>query len=200
MKSTVCYLDGSGREMDHVLREVEKTAVYTELGKHETVQLRLLAEEMTGIIRGLTNKFEAEFWVEEHKGTFYLNLASELCLDREKKEKLISVSSSKKNSVKKGIMGKIGQLFEAFIESRGEIEAACKKSGMMSPGLKAMRGQSNLPPGGEKCWSFTEYKKHLDKKEDVWDELECSIVAKLADDVVVSIWDEKVHLTIIKTF
>lgn len=47
MKSDVCYLyKGKGQEA--VLKEVEKTAIYCELEHKEKLQLRLLAEELTG--------------------------------------------------------------------------------------------------------------------------------------------------------
>ena len=39
-----------------------------------------------------------------------------------------------------------------------------------------------------------------DKQEDEWEELGCSIVAKLADDVTVSIQNHKVRIMVVKRF
>lgn len=46
MKSNECMLSGMRSDIDKALKEVEKFAQYNELSHKETLQLRLLAEEM----------------------------------------------------------------------------------------------------------------------------------------------------------
>lgn len=201
MKSTVCHLDGSRRELGQALKETEKTAAYAGLGKRETLQLRLLAEELTGIFKGVAGDFAADFWVEEEKGIFRLNLASVVRLGREKKEKLISLSSSGKNEADKGFMGKLGRLFEAYADNCDEVGEYCAQAGIMLPGMQLGSGDI-MTMNSYTIWSLSDYKDSVvsEKKEEEWDELECSIVAKLADDVTVSVRNQKVHLTVTKKF
>lgn len=202
MKSTVCHLGGSEKEIKQILKEAEKTAAYVGLRKHETLQLCLLAEELTGILRGVIKDFEADFWIEEENGKIRLNLASEVRLEREKKEKLLSISTSGKNEADKGIMGKIGRLFETYMDNCDEVGTYCAQAGITIPSMEMMDSGSMMTFGGYGMWSLQEYKNYVqtEKKEEAWDELECSIVAKLADDVTVSIRNQKVHLTVIKVF
>ena len=47
-------------------------------------------------------------------------------------------------------------------------------------------------------WSLSRYQLQKDAKEEEWDELEKSVVAKLADDITVGVKNGKVELVIKK--
>ena len=66
MKTNEVLIDNHGSGMDDALREVEKFAVYQDLSHKDTLRLRLLAEEMMGMVRSVAGDFQACFWAEGH--------------------------------------------------------------------------------------------------------------------------------------
>ena len=55
------------------------------------------------------------------------------------------------------------------------------------------------------AWSLLSYKEDVDgssgeDKDEAWDELEKSIIAKLADDVIVGVLNGKADITVKKSF
>ena len=51
-------------------------------------------------------------------------------------------------------------------------------------------------------WRLTEYRSNVKKEEqeDAWDELEKSVIASVADDVIVGVKGKKADITIVKKF
>ena len=101
---------------------------------------------------------------------------------------LLDVSKSGKNAAAKGVSGKLRDLFERFMEpqtvgSSGDVFSlmdhsfACAEFGV-------------LPTPGANLWSLNSYKQAASEgrtPQDAWDELEKSVIAKLADDVQIGI-------------
>ena len=85
-------------------------------------------------------------------------------------------------------MGKVRSAFEAAI---GTLE----KGYSDAVGLGVVETVGNV---GFNEWTLTQYKHNA--KDDEWDELERSIVAKLADEVKVYINGSSVEMTIEKKF
>ena len=56
------------------------------------------------------------------------------------------------------------------------------------------------PTGYSNAWSLSNYRSGTKEETKEWDELEKSIIAKLADDVIVGIIGEKVEIVIKKKF
>ena len=50
MKSNICKIESEGRSLEAILRESEKVAVYNELSHKQALHLRLLCEEIGGMI------------------------------------------------------------------------------------------------------------------------------------------------------
>ena len=61
MKSNVCKIEKDELGLKTILSEVEKVAAYNELQKKETLRLRLLAEELTGMLPELVKNFDGYF-------------------------------------------------------------------------------------------------------------------------------------------
>ena len=68
MKTDIISVSSSGRQMETALAQVEKVAAYKELGHKQALHLRLLAEEMMGMMRSITGEKEGEFWIEDEDG------------------------------------------------------------------------------------------------------------------------------------
>ncbi len=199
MKTNVIDVKNDGTGIDAALRETERFADYQHLDRKETLRLRLLAEEMMGMVKGIVGKFDARFWIEGEDKEAQLTLEAEASVDIEQRDQLLALSSSGKNYAHRTFMGRLAGIFESFMMSYDETTAYALQSADL--GYEMMPGT-----GFERMWSLGALRDELagipadvEKKEE-WDELEKSIVAKLADEVLVGVKSRRVQLIIRKRF
>ena len=187
MKSDVIHIASNGTGIAEALKQTEAVAVFKSLPKKDAIHLRLLAEEMTGMVKALTGELTAEYWIETTDDHFELHLCTNTAMNAQKREKLLSVSTSGKNSTK-GFMGKVRSAFEAAVCARAEgyIDA-------VDAGLVDQTGHVAYLD-----WTLSQYRRNAVGED--WDELERSIVARLADEVKVCIRGSNVEMIIEKKF
>ena len=65
MKTDVITVSAKGQRMGAALEQVEKVAAYKELSQKDALHLRLLTEEMMGMMRSITGEPEGQFWIED---------------------------------------------------------------------------------------------------------------------------------------
>ena len=70
MKSNICVLQRGGLGLENVLTEVEKVASYNGMQKKEALRLRLLAEEMVGMLSELVENFDGFFWLQNQENRY----------------------------------------------------------------------------------------------------------------------------------
>lgn len=195
MKTNICTIKKGGVGLKAVFEEVEKVSSYNALEHKNALRLRLLAEELSGMLKELLENYEGKFWCENDKNEYELHvevLVPEM--KKELKESLISVSKNKKNASATGIMGKIREAAQNMILS---IDGTPEVTGVMSD------WQISDPDYYYTyAWTLNGYKNHTKEShnEEAWDELERSIVAKLADDVIVGVKGRQVDIIIKKKF
>lgn len=197
MKSNIISFKKGENKIKDILLETEKVAQYNGLSNKETLRLRLLSEEMSGIIKELVNDFAGDFWIENSNKEYSLNLNVKTdSLDDDTREKLIAVSSSGKNEAHKGFMGKIRSIIELLA-----VSADVNTPDFYGYYLNSMDDFSMQNSMEYALWSLEKYKEDLknDNNED-WDELEKSIVANLADNVTVGVSGKKINVVVKKTF
>lgn len=205
MQTNKIAVSNSGTGVDEALREVERFAEYQHLTHKEALRLRLLAEEMMGMVKGIVGDFVAEFWVQGEGKNTELHLQAHTALDLEKREELLAVSSTGKNAASRGVMGKLRDLFEEYMLLYDEIG----RSGADAlPGMLAY--DDMLGVGMDwvaHSWSMERYRTGVSDRmgesesaAQAWDEMEKSIVGKLADDVTVGMTGNKVEMTVRKQF
>ena len=195
MRSDVVKITNGGSGMPEALDQVERAAAYKSLSEKDTIRLRLLAEEMMGMFRAITGEAEADFWLESEGLSFVLHLESEVEMTDKKRDKLLSISTSGTNLAAKGLMGKIRELFARAIEPSDDNGPAI--------GLKFMPSAPSMAHDvvTAEMWSLSKYKSSIDKKDtEKWDELEKSVVAKIADEVKIAIRGSKVEILVYKDF
>ena len=202
MKSNVCEIKRGEQDLFNVLKEVEKVTVYNALPKREAIRLRLLAEELVGMLPELVKNFEGCFWLQNKENDYELHVElSVVGLSKEKKEELIAVSASKKNAAASGFMGKIRDIAENML-MRSEENDGLMAINQMDP--EYVYDCQMLGMHYSYAWSLDYYVAQQGErevgKETEWDQLEKSIVAKLADDVIVGVRGRKVEIVIKKTF
>ena len=195
MRSNDCYLyKGKGR--NDVLREVRKTAQYCDMSDKDQLRLRLLAEELIGMLTGILGEYKACFWMEEEHNNFTLHLLVKKTLAAAEKKKLLSASTSGRNEATGGVMGKIRNFFENCMDNYEECGSYNAKNG--TP-LNDMYSGCSIS-GSQMTWSLKEYNQAVKKKDKTWDELEKSIVGQLADDVLVKIHGDQTEVLVKKQF
>lgn len=195
VSSETCILNGSREATVAALQEIERFARATGLTGKAVLHLRLLAEELTGMLPQMMKVDLGEIWAE-CEGPEYLIRVSLMAARTGSKvrEQLLSISSTGSNAAAVGIMGKIRDVVQTLLD---EPPPETKNT----PAVYVAPHTIHSPQYMQ--WSLNVYKQKLmDSKEheEAWDELEKSIVAKIADDVVVSIKGRDVEITAKKTF
>ncbi|MBR2854032.1 MAG: hypothetical protein IKE81_06905, partial [Clostridia bacterium] len=112
MKTDVIAISSEENNMEAALNEIDKLSVYNQLSPKDSMSLRLLTEEMLGMMRSITGERTGCFWIEDQDSVFQLHLQVETMMDFSKQEKLLEVSSTGKNEAAKGIMGRIRAFFD----------------------------------------------------------------------------------------
>lgn len=205
MKTNVIIINSNGEGFEEALRETEKAAAYNELTKKETLRLRLLAEEMTGMFRTIIPATAASYWVESEGKSYSLHLACKTRMNADLREELLETSTSGKNAAAKGFMGKLRDLFMQM----GEYDDYGVPPRILY-GFPDMDCDSYEMPSAAMLngmmynWSLQEYRSALEERKEEeaeqWDELEKSITAKLADEIKIFINGDKVEMEIDKAF
>ena len=156
----------------------------------------LLTEEMMGLMQSVTGASEGEFWIEDEDGEYRLHLLVRTLLSTEKKEQLLSVSASGKNESAKGLMGRLREFFD------WGIDEDITSNSLFLPDMY----EHTSSPMLDWEWSMRQYETALSARvakdepgaQEAWDELEKSVVKKVADDVKVYIRRGTAEMVILK--
>lgn len=123
------------------------------------------------------------------------------------RDELISVSKSGKNAAAKGVMGKIRAVAETIllIASDPTLPMPLSKGEFYdyhgyNMGFGYVNPKIACETGYAYSWSLYSYKTAVEEKKDEYAELERSIVAKLADDIIVGVRGKKVAIVVKKSF
>ena len=203
MKYTVMiYSNGEGTS--EALDLTEKTAAEIGLSGKNSLRLRLLAEEMLGMVRTIAGNITAKFGLEHEGKNCTLTLSAKSELDYQKRRELLSASTTGKNVARLGIMDKIRALFEAGLYGMEQGFAAQSVSGIGMFGYGMLDGADAGMADAVYAWSMQKYRTELetgrDEEPDAWDELEKSIIANIADEVSVGVRRDGVELVVHKDF
>ena len=198
MRSNVCVINNGTKDLNAILKESERVAEYNRLTHKQTMQLRLLCEEVDGMLPNIIDEFEGKLWIDFEDGVCNVRVSIEIPeFNTAKKEDLIDVAKDKKNAAAVGIVGKIRNAIENFFLSEDT-----------ALGLSASPVGINLSVGFSEgvdysyLWSLENYRNSVKKEEEAeaWDELEKSVIASVADDVIVGIKGKKADIIITKKF
>ena len=188
--SAICPVDGSQEATAAALREAEQFAEATGLTGKSALHLRLLAEELLGVINGVTEVRDGSFVIELNDGEYRLQLSAKTFPVGEWAQKrLLETSSTGENTLYQGVVGKLRMVADWY--SRGGDSAGREK---------AYAGGFGDYASDE--WSLVRMRNYIarERKAIKWDELETSILNHLADDVRVGLRRDKVAITVHKTF
>lgn len=199
MRSDVIHVTNGGRGFEDALSQAELVARYKGLPNKSALHLRLLAEEMLGMMNALTGEREADFWIDDEDGVFTLHLQAETEMNAKLRKNLLAVSTSGVNAAAKGVTGKVRDLFERMLEPGDMSLGADVAAGLCCSGFDPEFGSYMFTV--DDYWSLEKYRaaaRDGRTPKENWDELEKSVVGRLADDVQVGIRGSKVEMAIIK--
>ena len=192
--------DGNGRQ--DVLKAFEQYAEAADLSSKNKVYLRLLAEEMLGMISTIGGTFNADCWLEGNESGYKIYLSAKMKMSLQKREELLKTSTTGKNKSYSGVMDRIKEEMEIYWLS---LEEGAEDSVGVDYGVEKLLGSDeDNTPKTPKEWKLSEYKGDVARRSDseriaAWDELEKSIVANIADDVSVGIRSNNVEMVITKS-
>lgn len=197
MISNVCKIEKGSKDLVAIFKESEKVAAYNNLDHKQTLQLRLLCEELDGMLPKIIENFNGELWFEFYDGVCEVKVSlrsEEMTID--KKESLISISNNNKNAAAIGIVGKIRCAIEDFLLDEENLQAISISSRPFSLVAGYSEGVDYAY-----LWSLKQYKNSVKQEQkEAWDELEKSVIASVADDVTVGVKGKSVDIVITKKF
>ena len=188
MKSNVIKVSSREDRTDLVLDQAARVAFTQKLSHKSALHLRLLSEEMMCMMRAIAGDVDGEFWIENKGPSYELHLRCNIFMDDRRRQMLLSASSSGKNEAERGFMGKLRAFFEP------------------TEGLPLFYSFDADGTCSDMVWSMQSYQKMLrqyvgqnrEGAEEAWDELEKSVVSRLADEVKVGIRGSEVEMTVFK--
>lgn len=195
MKSNVCKIEKGTRDLDAILKECERVATYNDLTHKQSLQLRLLCEEIDGMLPNIIDEFEGKLWIDFENGVCKVNISIIIPeINTDKKNELISIANNKKNAAVVGIVGRIRNALENFM-----LNEDVKSAFAASSGILCLAGECL---DYSYYWTLDQYRSTVKKEEqaDDWDELEKSVIASVADDVIVGVKGSQADIIIVKKF
>ena len=177
------------------------------LDRRDAMRLDLLAEETLGMMKGVVDEFHGVLWFEGDAAQCEIHLQATAKLDADQKRELISVSSTGRNAAAKGFMGKLGEMIAGAVYRYGQaVEDASKVYGPQYGALDVAGLSTPIVTDMMPVWTLQQYRVELagdrgiGEADAAWDELERSIVARLADDIVVGVKGDSIEMIITRRF
>ncbi len=176
------------------LQMVESASARAGLDREQTNLLRLLTEEMISMTTDILKSCRGSLWLECQDGDCALHLNAAAPMEEGAKAAFIAASKEKINAPIKGLKNRIGALFAGLLvyqEYPDYYISVCSSFGGSVPAR-------NAAP----MWSLAEYERRRAGREKSaeLEGVEKSILLGFADDVIVSVRDNWVDLTVKKRF
>ena len=183
----------------------ENFAWQNKLDKRNTLRLNLLVEETLGMVKTMLDDFYGQLWFVLDGKTCEIHFEATADMNADKKEELLSMSSTGKNASARGFMAKLGEVISGALHGFGQTLDAYGQQTMRYGVVHAptMMPTMDMTP----IWTLSVYRNDLmqargadEVADEALDDLEKSIVAQLADDVIVGVKGDRINLVITKTF
>ncbi len=202
MKSDVYKFEKGEASVSRISGEVHKVAAYNGLSHKQELRLNLLSEELLEMLPNLLCYGAGEFWIEAKGDDYELHFNLELddVLPTIERERILAISSTGENAAAKGIMNKIRIAAEIMLANYAQTAGTTSIVYSESPYAFYDMGMFSDPLDHTSVWSLSQYRDEAKQNTEEWDELEKSLVANLADDVVVGIIGSAVKITVKKSF
>lgn len=197
---------GTGKDVTKELNKAESLISELSLDRKNAMRAKLVFEETLGMLTEMAEDFKAVVWLEKYKKCYCIKLNLKTDIDLNKKNDFLSLSKDQKNDSVKGFMDKVGDVIQNGLLG---YENAIRLSqqyvgGIVNYGTMGMYGSVESVQEYGFMWTLDSFRNSLDNvmesddaSKQAWDELEKSIVANIASDVIVGVKGNKVSMSII---
>ncbi len=200
------FIDSDKIEDKRMYEKAEVLIDDLELSPKDALHMKLLFEETLGMLKALTADYHVAIWFEKYRHECCIKVTGKTEMDQEKKSGLLGVASREGNTLVKGFMGKVGDVIENGMLNYSNVMKLQQQygGGSLNYGTMGMYGSAEGLADSGIMWSLYQYKDSLQEgageneaAQEAWDELEKSIVAKLAKDVLVGVKGNRLDMTIV---
>lgn len=194
--SLICPVTDLEKERDRALEETERFAEENGFSAKVRLHLRLLSEELLNIADVTLDIQEGFFWAEKKENICELHFMADTPIREKGEAALLKVTKDKKNAAYRGMTGVIRR---AADELTGAVHTAGVFGAELISDTEGNAFWSGFHFGGEyNKWVYSELKKQAeyDKRMANWDELELSVLDRLAEDIIVSARKNRVEITV----
>ncbi len=197
MKSDIITIknDIKKEDIEKLLTQVEKLADFQNLTEKQAGHLRLMVEELLGFEKGILGFSEGEMHIENNGMEYKICLHSDVQLDVWTREYAVDCSSTHKNAAYRGFKGKLRKIMDTMCDYDALSPSSMEVAGYLSPSNEIYDAESY-----DHAWSMNEYKEQVKENTAEWDMLEHSILANLADDVIVAARMNFIDIIVVKNF
>ena len=127
MRSNICKIEKGTKDLAAILKESERVAEYNGFTHKQTLQLRLLCEEIDGMLPNIIDDFDGEMWIDFDDAVCKITVSIRIPeFNIDKKEELIGIAKNKKNAAAVGVVGKIRNAIENFFLDEERMETLSK--------------------------------------------------------------------------
>ena len=140
MKSDSISIDNQGSGFEAALSQTEAAAKFRGLNDREALRLRILTEELLGMVKSITGQMTGTFWIDSEERAFTLHLSTKTKMDALKRYQFISASTENRNEAAMGFLGhkmylqdierKINNLREENLTTEQFIQALSHEGGV----------------------------------------------------------------------
>lgn len=192
IKSLICPIEGNSWDVERALNEVDGFSRLQGLGAKQSEQLRLIGEELLGMVGGILDVDTGRFWIEKDEDDYAVYLAARSIVGMRAKAILESAGKNTEYRGLSGLMRKAVDQMSAMIRDSGTDYNYSQQVDNALAGLEPI-SDSALE------WSLTKYTESVerDEKADAWDELELSVLKKISKDIIVSYRNDRVDIKVI---
>lgn len=197
MKSDIISIRNEVQQTDieRVLKEVEKLAKYKELDEKQTLHLRLLAEELIGFQKGILGFCEGNLYIENEGNEYKICLHADVKMDILAKDRAVEFATDHINSAYLGFKGKLRMIMDTMFQESEIRTGVDEYRGFLLNDINDFNFDDY-----DKAWSLNEYKNSIEEDSSDWDMLEHSILANIADDIIVAARNNYVDIIVSKKF
>ena len=208
--SSQILLTSDADKLAEAYNRVDNCVGALELKKKDTLRIKLLLEETIGMFDAMTGDLTALLWVEKYKSECAIKIVGNTQMNADKKYDILSMSTSGNNELVHGFMGKLKDVIETGILNYESVMKLNQEYNGVSVNFGGLGVYTDVSAATNPIattgfmWSMEDYRKALQQNKDsnegmmhAWDELEKSIVASIADDVIVGVKNNRVQMTII---
>lgn len=147
------------------------------------------------MVYGVLEVRKGSFWIEREGERFEIHVsATPVSVGEEAKKRLMSVSTTGQNVLYQGVTGKLRMVLDWLSVGASDVS--------LTPNDIEMGLVPGMLDSSAAMWSLEQYRAEIAREQRAqdWDELERSVLSRLADDIRVGVGKEEILLTVYKTF